>query len=413
VNAHMIGVSRQYSLGESLHKAAQVAEAASVKRWPRVRTAMGSAHCSGRSGCRRRVQRCLSAPASPAGSPVPIWSMVISLAAVLISACDSRPTGLSEADEPNVTVLAGGDVATTDTAVLVNGQTHIDFGDGPMGIFVQHHTEYTYGGLHGHLNEDLREESWYMDVSRRIVTRESGDTTFYRSLDFGDVALEGTPASFLEVDTATAINTGHDVRVYENHLLHRVLIYSHRLNMDGSTVTFAHEPYYEHMVAGGGIELTASGSDDIAPTSTTLTFRAGARVTGLSNGDEFAFEQERPVLRPDEPLVVELSRPLAPDRTVLYLFYAPAPQTVDPAVARRASAVFVLTETTDRVVIPASALTEMASHLPEAEGEYVFRIVEYIVKEDVLDIVRIDGDVAESLTGIQGNIFGFYLLMRR
>src|SRR5687768_14397679 len=47
----------------------------------------------------------------------------IALLAVAASACDSpSPTQNSDRiDDPNVTVLSGADVVTTDTAVLVNG----------------------------------------------------------------------------------------------------------------------------------------------------------------------------------------------------------------------------------------------------------------------------------------------------
>ncbi len=112
------------------------------------------------------------------------------------------------------------------------------------------------------------------------------------------------------------IDTGREVRVFENGILNRVLIYSHLRNRDGSTVSVVHEPFYEHMVAGGAIELTASGSDDIEPTSASFTLRAGARVTALSNGEDLDFQQERPVLRTDAALVVQLSRPLDPDRAL-------------------------------------------------------------------------------------------------
>ena len=86
---------------------------------------------------------------------------------------------------------------------------------------------------------------------------------------------------------------------------------------------------------------------------------------------------------------------------------------MDPEVLRRASACFQLKEGTDRVVIPASALAEVASHLPEEEGSFVFRIFEYLVKEDALQIVRVEGGTTEDLSGIQVNVFGFYLRMRR
>ena len=60
-----------------------------------------------------------------------------------------------------------------------------------------------------------------------------------------------------------------------------------------------------------------------------------------------------------------------------------------------------------------SALAEVASHLPEAEGGFVFRIYEYLVMEDVLEIVRIEDGITEKLSGLQSNGFGLYVQMRR
>ncbi len=86
---------------------------------------------------------------------------------------------------------------------------------------------------------------------------------------------------------------------------------------------------------------------------------------------------------------------------------------MNPDVLRRASAVFQLRERTDRLVIPASALAEVASHLPDAEGGFVFRIYEYHVMQDVLQIVRIKEGIAENLRAVQSNGFGLYVKMRR
>jgi hypothetical protein len=330
----------------------------------------------------------------------------------LLSACDSGPVEPNL--ESNVTVLTGAEVTTTDDAVLVAGVASIPLGNRPRGMYVQHHTEYTYGGLHQPINNELVGESWYMDVGRSIITRESEDTVFYRYLDFGDVALEGTPALHIEQDTVRTITAGDQVRVYQNHILDRVQINIHRLNLDGSTVSFVPEPFYEHMVGGGAIELTASGSADLQPTSASVTVRPGARVVDLWNGEDLAFDQTRPVLRTDQPLVIELSRSLNPGQSVLRLSYVPPVGSgVALEVLRRASACFQLKRSTDRIVIPAEALAEVASHLPEEEGAFVFRIYEYLVKDDALEIVRVEDGTRQTLSGLQLNSFGFYLRMRR
>lgn len=339
----------------------------------------------------------------------------IAIVVVAALACDTPPTQNTDQTEvPNVTVLSGAEVVTTDTAVLVNGERLISFGSGPAGMLLHSFQEFTYGGLYEKLNDELVDDQSFMDVGRRIVTDERGDTVFSRSLDFGEVTLAGSSFSRYEIDTARVFDEGGDVQVYENGLLNRILIYARRLNMDGSTVTFAHEPFYDHMLAGNAVELRASGSGDIAPTSATLRATGGARVTRLWNGEDLDFEKQMPVLRIDEPLVVELSRPLDPDRTIILLaFVQPPPYNIDPEVANRASSVFMLKERTRRVVIPAAALADVAAHLPIAEGGLVFRIYEYIVSEDVLEIHRRRDGITEPLNFLQSNGVGFYVWMRR
>jgi hypothetical protein len=336
-------------------------------------------------------------------------SLLVAATTVLPSACESGSTA-PDTLEANVTVIAGADVTTTDEAVIVGGVPRIQLGSAPRGIFVQHHTEYTYGGMHELINDELVEESWYLDLYRHLTTTR-GDTVFSRYLDFGDVTLGGTPALRTEIDTVAVYDDVDRVHVIENYILHRVLIYAHRLNMSGSTVSFADEPYYERMVNGGAIELIAGGSDDLEPTSASLTFRPGARVTGLWNGEDLPFDRERPVLRPDRALAVELSRPLDPESSFVIMLYWPQ-GSVDAEILRRASATFVLNRRSGRIVIPVSALAEMASHMVEPEGDFLFRIYERLVYPDTVGIVREDG-TRESLSGVQSNGFGFYLKMRR
>lgn len=344
------------------------------------------------------------------------WIAFVTLAA-LASGCrwemSGPPLETGDTQEPNVTVLMGASVIATDSAVLIDGGRHIDYGDGPFGLLSDHFTDYGYGGAYEVVNDALTEESWYMDVGRRIVTAVRADTTFTRALDFGEVALEGMPAGHFESDSARVIETPDGVRVYENLLLDRLSIYIVRLNRDGSTVTFVHAPFYEDMVAGAAVELTASGSDDIEPTSASLTMDAGARVVSLWNGKDLAFQVEKQLLDTHEPLIVELDRPLDPDWTILHFFYIqPPPYDMNPDSVRAASAVFMLDEQTDRVVIPAFALDQIASHLPVPDGQFMLRIYEYGVMENALRIVRSDG-ITEDLTGIQSNGFSVTVRVRR
>ncbi|UCD25551.1 MAG: hypothetical protein JSW51_06455 [Gemmatimonadota bacterium] len=339
----------------------------------------------------------------------------IAIAVVLVFACNVGPTeqtGLTE--EPNVTVHTGVELVTTDTAVLVNDEELIDFGRGPFGFGVYGFTEFTYGGLYEAINDHLVDESWFLDVARRVITDVRGDTVFSRSLDFGDVALEETPAHRIEMDTVIVFDAGDHVRVYENILLNRIIVHSRVLRQDGSEVVFHHESCYDRILAGQAVELTASGSDEIAPTSAAFTPQPGIRITALWNGEYLRFDRRLPLFHTDYPLVVELSRSIDPDMSVLHLHYVPPPRhDVDPDLLRRASAVFQLQERTDRLVIPASALAEVASHVTDAEGWYVFRIYEYHVMEDVLEIERLKAGITEMLTGLQSNGFGLYVRIRR
>lgn len=343
---------------------------------------------------------------------------LVVIAVVLAAACDSGPTEQEEQEDrtevPNVRMLAGAQLVTTDTAVLIDGEQFIIFGGRPIGIFSVHSSEFKYGAFYEWLSDELMGEQWFVDVGRSVVTGTRGDTVFTRYLDFGDVALEGTPAHRFQIDTAIVVDAGDHIRVDENHIWYRILVYSHRINMDGSELTSVREPFYEHMLAGGAVELMAGGSDDIEPTATSLSFGEGVWITALWNGEDLNFEQERPVFRTDEPLVIELSRELDLDRTVLDLCYAPPPPyNTDPEIVRPASAVFQLQETTDRVVIPASALVEIASHLPEPEGVYLLGIGEYTVTQDALQILRIEAGITENLTALESSGCRLQVRMRK
>lgn len=329
-----------------------------------------------------------------------------------LAACDSGPT--EPAVEPNVTVLMGAAVTTTDDAVLVAGQPRIQLGGSPRGIYVQHSVRYSYTGAYEYVNDELWNESWYMDVGRTLRTPRA-DTIFYRSLDFGDVALEETPADRFVVDTLRVYDTPDGVRVYQRTIVNRVGIYSVRVNTDGSTVTFRHAPFYERMIGGGALRLTASGSEEVAPVSTSVTLRPGARVERFWNGEDLHFERERPILRTDEHLVIELSRPLDADRALLRLFYIPPPGVeVGAELLDRARAVFELDRTTDRVVIPASALADVASHLAEGEeNAFILRASEYISTDDVMELVQLETGTVESLSSIQINHFTIYVRVQR
>lgn len=340
----------------------------------------------------------------------------IALLMAAASACDNAPPTLTtdQPETPNVTVLSGAEMVSTDSALLVDGERRISFGSGPTGMLLYSFQEFTYGGLYDRINDALVDDQWFMDVGRRIVTAERGDTVFSRALDFGEVTLGGTPFQRLQVDTARVIEGGDGVRVHENGLLYRLLIHGQRLNMDGTTVSFAHQPFFESMVAGAAVPLVAGGSPDVAPAAATVRITAGARVTRLWNGADLDFTRSMPVLRADAPLVVELSRPLEPHRTVIHLtFFQPPPYDLAPEVVGRASAVFLLNERTRRVVIPAAALADVAAHLPIAEGGLVFRIYEYIVVEDLLAIHRLRDGITERLNLLQSNGVGFHVRMKR
>lgn len=351
------------------------------------------------SRCRRRS----GPPASLA---------LVAAVGALASACDSGTTEPG-GDEVNVEVFAGADLTEEEDGVYVGGARRLQLGEDPVGLFLQHSTRYTYGGLNERVNDALVTESWYLDLRYAEITEERGDTIFVRWLDFGDVELGGTAARRTEEEGPMVTETEDHVRVGERYILNRVDIYTHRLNMDGSTVSFTHEPFYEDLMAGQAVELTASGSEDMEPTSASVTVEEGPEVVSLWNGEELDFQEERPVLQPDADLVVELDRPIDPEEALLRIAYAPPPDAdVDPSAVERARAVFGLTAPTDRVVIPESALAEVASHLPKDEGGFVFAVSEYDGEDGVLDLVRTE-DGTETLAQRRVSHFTFYLRMQR
>lgn len=334
------------------------------------------------------------------------------LAFCLLAALGACDTGVRPTFEPNVTALLGADVSTDEGGVTVGGTPHIEFGSQPRGIFVQHFTRYVYSGLTGGVNDELWSDSWYMDTGRTPKTVR-GDTTFYRSLDFGDVTLEGTPARRHVVDTVRLYDTPDGVRVYEKTILNRIVFYSFRQNADGSTVSFAHEPYYERMLDGDALELAATGSEEVAPFSQLVTLTPGARIESISQGGPLDFRNQRPVLDTTDPLVVQLSRPIHPDKAFLRLFWVPpCCDPADPELLDRARVVFELNGPTDRVVIPAAPLAELESRLPDdTERVLILQVTEYLARADALEIVHLPEGTRESLSSVQANVFRVYAEM--
>ncbi|MEM7414925.1 MAG: hypothetical protein AAF389_05460 [Gemmatimonadota bacterium] len=328
---------------------------------------------------------------------------------VLAAACEDPL--LEESFEPNVTVYEAAEVVTTDAALVVDGAPLIDFGDGIRSIIARHQVTYSYGGLHEPTNDELSDEGWHLDFLRHRVTAERGDSVFLRGVDFGEVALGGSPAGRSErTDPIVTPRDGY-VRVIERYLLYRALIYSTRLNRDGSTVEFYHEPYYERMVAGQPVILSAPGSSEVDPATASLTLRPGPRLTGLWNGQSRDYQQSMQSLDVGEHLVIDLDRPLEADRGLVRLLYAPPNDAgVSEEDRRRASATFVLLDDTDRIVIPSSALRSISAHLPEVLGAFIIDVREYLVTPDVMT-VRYADDVSETFDMIRTSSVRVYARM--
>lgn len=332
-------------------------------------------------------------------------------ALLVLSACGG---GITELDDPeaNVVVYEAAEVTTTEDAILVDGTAQVQFGTAPRGYFVQHSIRYENGGPFEPPNDHRFHEGWYMDVARRIVTGQTGDTVFFRYLDLGDVAFGGAPARKIAIDTTRVFDWGEgEVRVYENLLLNRISFYGERITTDGRTVTFAHEPFYESMLAGAAIELTGSGSMDVEPFTSDITLRPGARLAGLSSGGPLDFQNEQPTLRSDRNLVIDFSRPLDRERTVVHIVYLDAPPA-DQELQRRASAAFQLMRSTDRVVIPHPALQRIKSEVPDVDGPFLLRVYEHVPLDDELRIERLPSGPNEALSGRQSNVLDLYFKMR-
>jgi hypothetical protein len=337
---------------------------------------------------------------------------VASVAGLLfVGGCDDGQT--VETYDPNVVVFPAASVTTTDDGVLVAGVPHIDFGTGIRAIFLQHSTRFTYGGLYDRINDGLTDEGWYLDLRRHRVTVERADTVFRRGVDFGDVALDGAAANRTEINDPIITPRADYVRVLERYLLFRVLIYSRRYNMDGSEVTFVEEPFYERMVNGRPVTLSVTGTTEVEPASASFVVRPGPRVVALWNGAALDFENVMSELRPDQPLMLEVDRPLDPDKTIVRIFYAPPNEAgVSPEVRQSASAAFTLLDRSSRVVIPPSALKEIASNLPEAVGGFIIQISEYEVEDDVMDVKYSDGE-EETFSVARASHFRIYARMPR
>lgn len=334
------------------------------------------------------------------------------LATLLGAIACSEPTGLS--NDPNVEVFAGVGVTSTEDAIFVGGTPRIHLGSGPRMVIVSHQVEYDYGGLPEPVNDGLWDDQWYMDVGRSTFVEQRGDTLVRRYLDFGEVTLEGVPAMVLLNEEPHVIDDGNEIRLYENHLINRLVIYGYRRNRDGSEVSFVRQPFYDHMLTGAELSLVVGGSDDVEPTQATITARSVPRVVGLTSGAALDFETERQSVRIDRPLVLDLDREIDPDHALVRLFYVPLPgATVDPAVLDAARLVFALTGRTSRVVIPPSALAALAEMAPEEEADYILQINEYDYDEGLLELRRVGSDAVELGRAVHTRSFRIWVTMAR
>lgn len=338
-------------------------------------------------------------------------SFALSLVAAT-AACDGTPTELTL--EPNVAVFAAADVSQTDDAVLVGGTPQIDFGDGVRAILFSHQTRYVYRGVFEHLDSDReKDDSWYMDLRRSRTVEQRADTLFRRAVDFGDVTLDGTLADRLVNPNPFTAQRGDSVWAFDGYLTFRAAFYSYRSVLGGSDVSFRHEPAYDNIVAGRPVTLVVEGSDEVDPASASFALQPGPQVVDLWNGETVDFENSMPELRHDRPLALELDRPVERDRAIIRIFYAPPNDAgVSEDDRRLASAAFMLLGRSQRIVIPPSALSEMASHLPEPFGRYIIQISEYLVEDDVMDVRYSDGE-EETFSVIRTSSFRIYATMAR
>ena len=313
--------------------------------------------------------------------------------------------------EPNVIVHLGAEVTTTDDAVLVDGAPQVHFSSSARGMFTQHSLTYENGGPFPPANDHMFQESWYMDVGRRVVTGLSADTVFMHYVDFGDVALEGTPSNHFAIDTVRVFDWGDgEVRVYDNFILKRISFFGDRLKADGSHVTFSHGPAYDLFLDSGTATLTATGSDELEPFSADFSLRPSARITDLSSGGTLAFVGPQPLVSVGRPLVIDFDRPLDRETTVIRITYLDTPPA-DQELQRRASAAFTLVGRTNRIVIPPSALRAIAAEVPDVDGPFMLRVSEHLQIEDLYSIER-PGAGTESLSGYQSNSITVYFRMR-
>lgn len=335
-----------------------------------------------------------------------------SILLALSAGCDGTPTELT--DEPNVVVYAAAQVSQTDEALLVAGTPQIDFGNGIRAILFSHQTRYVYSGVFDHLtNEREMDESWYMDFRRSRVIDQRADTLFRRAVDFGDVALDGTLADRLVNTDRIVVPRGDSVWAFDGYLTFRASFYSHRSVLNASDVSFRHEPAYDNIVAGRPITLVIGGTNEVDPTSASFTVRPGPRVVDLWNGETIDFDRSMPELRHDRPLMIELDRPVDHDRAIVRIFYAPPNDAgVSQEQRRLASAAFMLLGRSNRIVIPPSALGEIAANLPEPVGQFIIQISEYLVEEDVMNVRYSDGE-EEEFAVIRNSSYRIYATMAR
>ncbi|HEV2132283.1 MAG TPA: hypothetical protein VGR27_14305 [Longimicrobiaceae bacterium] len=303
----------------------------------------------------------------------------------VFSGCESGPV-----DPPplvgNVTAYVGADTQVNDTAVVVDGRAVVTFGDVNRSLWLEHQVLHEYGGIGSFETDVLRSESWFVRFSHRLGPRRP-DAPY---VDHGEVRLADTmlwkhgDPHFLGYGTS---------------------VYAHREYLDGREITFAEASYLPAVHSGSPLSFSSTGSEQAGAFATVVSARPKFVLTHIESGRELDFRRQRPEIRASDGFVLRFDRPLDPARLAIRVG---ADQRIPGA-----SAYLRLNDSSDRIVIPGSVLSELLAKHGGDSAEYVLILSEYHTDREAITGRLLPAQEPYALDFVQHNILRIFFSLKR
>jgi hypothetical protein len=289
----------------------------------------------------------------------------------------------------NVEARIGATAEVTDTAVLVDGQAVVAFGDYNRSLWLEHQTLYEYGGIGSFQTDVLRAESWFFRFSHR--NGPSAPDAPY--IDHGTVQLQDT--AFWRTESGPFIGYG-------------ATSYAHVDYLNGNQVTFVQAPHLASILRRDAMPVSSTGSAQASAFSAEFNPRRHFTLAGMRSGEELSFLFERPLVHASKGLELEFNHALQPGQ--LHFLLMPNRRVAGAAAWLR------LREPASRIVIPPSVLTQLLAAYTGVTGEdsaeYVLLLSEYHTDRGVIRGRLLERDEDYALDFVQQNGLRMFLRLR-